>query len=262
MPNALNYYQFRDQNGFTGPDQPGLSPDDAIRRIALTPGATFRPGEFEVLMQMAQQAQAQQGQRDEINQFYDSPDRANEIEMAVSPLEQQGFAQLVQSLRDRSRQAAFARARTGNVGGSVQASQTTKLASQGAQEGARLGAQFNQQRDTLQQALEAARVSELLGTYDVDPAMQAAIQERIHGYGVEGETNSALELLRQQRERMQDYQGDEYSRLLGNSVNIGTNLYQTHQQQGMMDDYQAYLQSLRQRQPTAQQPNFGPGGTY
>lgn len=265
MSSALSYYAFRDQNLAGDPaSQPALSPDDVIRRIALTPGATFRPGEFEALMQLAQNAQVQQGQRNQINQFYDSPDRAADIERAVGPMEQQGYAALVNSLRDRSRQGAFARARTGNVGGSVQASQQAQLAAQGAGEGARMAAGFEGQRDNLRQSLQAARISEILRSYDLDPALQASLEQRVRTYGVQGDTNSALEALRRQREEMTNNQNDEYSRLMGNAVNLGTNFYTMSQNQGMQSDYQNYLNSLQQRQPaTGTQPtNLGPGGTY
>lgn len=268
MPNpALSYYAFRDQNMVGNEqDQPALSPDDIIRRIALTPGATFRPGEFEALMQLTKNAEMQQGQRDEINQFYDSPDRAADIEMAVQPLEQQGFANLVNQLRGQSRQGAFARARSGNVGGSVQASQQTQLASQGAAQGAQLAAGFEDQRDGLRQALEAARVGETLGTYNLDPQLQASLEQRVRTYGVQGDTNAALEQLRRERQQMTDYQNDEFSRALGNTVNVGTQMYGNYQNQQMGQDYQNFLNSMRTRGSTgstpATQPNYGPGGSY
>lgn len=250
MPDALSYYAFRDQNLLT-PEalagQPGLSPDEAIRRIALTPGATFRPGEYESLMQMAAAAKQQQGQRDQINQFYDSPDRSSDIEKAVAPQEQQGFAQLLSQLHEASRQGAFARARSGNIGGSVQASQQVQLAGAGAGQGARMSAGFDAQRMDLQRALEAARTSELTNTYNMDPVMQQALGQRVHTYGVQGDTNAALDALRRQEDAMHNGQDDEYSRLMGNAVNIGTNLYTTSQNNGMADDYQSYLQSLRSR---------------
>jgi hypothetical protein len=251
----LNYYAFRDQNMANDlPNQPALSPDEIIRRISMTPGATFRPGEFEALMQLAKNAQAQQAQRDQINQYYDSPDRGADIERAVAPLEQQGFANLVNQLRGQSRQGAFARARTGNIGGSVQASQQAQLAGQGAAQGAQLANSFADQRNSLQQALQAARVSELLKSYNLDPALQASLQQRVNTYGVQGDTNTALEALRQQREQMTNFQNDEFSRALGNTVNLGTNMYTMNQNQGMMSDYQNYLNSLRrgQQQPAAQ----------
>lgn len=261
---ALNYYAFRDQNMATGDlaNQPALSPDEVIRRIAMTPGATFRPGEFEALMQLAAAAQKQQAQRDEINQFYGSADRDADIERAVQPLEQQGYAALENSLRGQSRQQAFNRAKTGNIGGSVQASQQAQLAGQGAAQGAQLAAGFAGQRDALRQALDAARTSELLNTYNIDPAMQASIQQQLAGYGVQGTTNAALEGLRQQRQQMTDYQNDEFSRALGNAVNLGGNFYQMYQNQGAQQDYQNYLQRMNRSQVSGQSQNFGAGGTY
>lgn len=260
----LNYYAFRDQNMANDlPNQPALSPDATIRQIALTPGATFRPGEFETLMQLAQNAQQQQGQRDQINQFYSSPDRQADIERAVAPQEQLGFANLVNQLRESLRQGAFARARSGNVGGSVQASQQSDLAGQGATEGANLSAGFAARRDSLQQALQAAKTSELLGTYNLDPQLQQSIQQRVQGYGIQGNTNTALEALRQQRVQQTDQQNDEFSRLLGNTVNQAGNLYQINQNQGMQQDYSNFLQSLRQRQQTPQTPQANnPAATY
>lgn len=266
MPNpALSYYAFRDQNMVGNEaNQPALSPDDIIRRIAQTPGATFRPGEFEALMQLAQNAQMQQGQRDEINQFYDSPDRAADIETAVQPMEQQGFANLINQLRGQSRQGAFARARSGNVGGSVQASQQAQLAGQGAAQGAQLAAGFEDQRDSLRRALEAARVGETLGTYNIDPQLQGSLEQRVRTYGVQGDTNAALESLRRDREQMTNFQNDEFSRALGNTVNVGTQMYGNYQNQQMQGDYQNFLASLRNRggAGAATQPNLGPGGTY
>ena len=266
MANALSYYAFRDQNMLTPEQlaaQPGLSPDEAIRRIALTPGATFRPGEFEALTRLAQNALMQQGNRDQINQFYDSPDRANDIEMAVQPGQDQAFMQLTDSLRGASQQGAFARARSGNMGGSVQARQQTQLAGQGAAQGAQLAAGFEGQRDSLRAALEAARVGEISGSYQLDPALQASLGQRVNTYGVQGDTNTALEALRQQQTGMTNFNNDEFSRGLGNMVNIGTNAYGATQNQGMAADYQAFLQSLRQRQMASMTGNtMGAGGTY
>lgn len=264
MPlDALSYHAFRDQNMVGNEaNQPALSPDDIIRRIALTPGATFRPGEFEALMQLAQQAQAQQAQRDEIDQFYQSPDREADINRAVDPLEQQGFAGLVEKLRGQSRQGAFSRARSGNIGGSVQASQQAQLAGQGAAQGAQLAAGFEGQRDMLRQALEAARVQETLGTYNMDPQLQQSIEQRVRTFGVQGDTNAALEALRRQREQQTDFQNDEFSRALGNTVNVGSQMYQTHQNQEMGQDYQNFLASLRNRQTAGAPVSMGPGGTY
>ncbi len=185
-----------------------------------------------------------------------------DIERAVAPLEQQGFAGLVNQLRGQSRVGAFARARSGNIGGSVQASQQAQLAGQGAAQGAQLAAGFEGQRDSLRQALEAARVQETMGTYQMDPQLQQSIEQRVRTYGVQGDTNSALEQLRRQREQQTDYQNDEFSRALGNTVNVGTGMYQNYQNQQMGQDYQNFLTSLRNRQTTGAPTTMGPGGTY
>lgn len=250
----LDYYALRDQLGLTGQNQPALSADPTIRSIALTPGATFRQGEFDALMALMRAAAAQKQQRQSIDSFYADPQRQAEIEMAVAPREQSAFANLLDQIRGISRNAAFARAESGNIGGSVEASQKAGIAGTAAREGAALGDKFAGDRLGLQRALEAARVNETLKTYDIDPALSASLQQQVTGYGVQGDTNALLEALRQRRVAMEDQQANETSRAIGNAINVGTNLYQTYQNQGQAADYQAFLNQLRQQrtgQPVA-----------
>jgi hypothetical protein len=240
----LDYFAMRDALGLRG-DQPALSSDPTISRLALTPGATFRPGEFESLMELARQAMAQQQQRGSIDQFYHDPARQAEIEKRVAPAEQSAWLNLLDQIRGTSRQAAFQRADTGNIGGSVEASQKAKIAGGAAQAGAGLADQFQTQRDMLQRALEAARVNEILKTYDIDPQLAASLQQRTQSFGVQGDTNALLEALRQRTAAMHDTQADETSRAIGSAINVGTRAYQTYNQAGQAEDYQNFLNQMR-----------------
>lgn len=246
MTGPLDYFAMRDRLGLQG-NQPALSADPTIRSMALTPGATFRPGEFESLMELARAAVQQQTQRGSINSFYQDPARQTEIEQRVAPAEQSAWLNLLDQIRGASRNAAFQRAETGNIGGSVEASQKAKLAGGAAQAGAGLADQFQTQRDMLQRALEAARVNEILKTYDIDPQLAASLQQRTQSFGVQGETNALLEALRRQAAAMHDTQADETSRALGSAINVGTRAYQTYNQAGQTEDYQNFLNQMRQR---------------
>jgi hypothetical protein len=262
-PEPLDYYHFRDQN--LTPDQlatqPGLSSDPAIRRIALSPGATFRPGEFEALMQLSKAAQGQGENRDAINSFFRSPDRQGEIERAVAPNQEAAFQQLMQGLAQRQRQESFARAESGNIGGSVQASQDAALAGDASRQGSDLNAQFSGERSRLQQLLESGRVQEILNSYNLDPQLLASLEQRTHTYGVQGESNALVDQLRRQREGVEDHNDDEYSRAWGNVLNQAGTMYRINNNQNMNQDQQMYLQ--RQRgglDPNTMVPATSPAG--
>lgn len=258
MTAALDYYAMRDSLGLQD-TQPALSADPTISRMALTPGATFRPGEFESLMELARAAQAQGAQRTSIDQFYKDPARQTEIEQRVAPGEQSAWLNLLDQIRGTSREAAFQRADSGNIGGSVEASQKAKIAGGAAQAGAGLADQFQSQRDLLQRALEAAHVNEILKTYDIDPQLAASLQQRTQSYGVQGDTNNLLEALRQRTQQMQAGQADETSRAIGSAINVGTRAYQTYNQAGRQQDYQNFLNQMRQPAAPAQTAPAGYG---
>jgi hypothetical protein len=240
----LDYYAMRDQQQL-GAEQPALSNDLAIRRIALTPGATFRPGEFESLMLLARNAQMQQGNRDAINQFYDSPERQREIDMAIRPVQEAAFLNLLNQLRSRSRQEAFARAESGNIGGSVQASQEAGLSGDASRAGSQLANQFAGERDRLMQALEAARVNEILSSYDLDPQLMASLKQRAHTYGVQDQGNALLDQLRRNRDELQRGHDDEFSRAWGNLLNVGNQQYQIYNRNQQAQEYQDHVNRAR-----------------
>lgn len=240
----LDYYAMRDQRQL-GADQPALSDDPTVRRMALTPGATFRDGEFDTLMLLARNAQQQQNNRTDINKFYDDPERQREIDMTIQPAQESAFLNLMNQLRGRSRNEAFARAESGNIGGSVQASQETRLEGDGSRAGSQLASRFAGERDQLMQALQQARVNEILSSYSLDPQLLASIKQRTHTYGVQDQGNALLDQLRQSRDQMQQGHDDEFSRAWGNLLNVGNQQYQIYNRQGQAQDYRDHV--ARQR---------------
>lgn len=243
----LDYYTMADQAGIRN-DGPAQSGDRAIHDIALTPGAEFRPAEFESLLKLSENAKRQTANRANINTFYDDPERQNEINMTVQPQEESAFQGLLNQIRSRSREESFARARSGNIGGSVQADQQAAGSGDAARGGAQMSNQFAALRNQLEQSLQQARIQELLKSYDLDPQLLASMRQRVNTFGVADEGNALMEQLRRNEQGIRETNDDEYSRAWGNAINQAGTVYQGYQQQQMTNEQRAANAAERARQ--------------
>lgn len=199
------------------------------------------PEAFQALLQLAADAHRRTQQRQLVEQFYADPQRQGEINKLVQPSEDAGYFALEQSLKERARQEAFQRARTGNIGGSVDASQNAQLQTQGQQQGAQLAAGFSGRRDALAQALEASRVNDVLGTYQIDPLTGQAIQQRANTINGQAGTNQNLFQIQNDQRTLSNWSNDELSRGLGNALNAANDQYGIWQNGAMQREQNAAL---------------------
>jgi len=199
------------------------------------------PEAFQALLQLAADAHRRTQQRQQVEQFYADPARQDEINKLVQPSEDAQYFQLEQALKERARQDAFARGRTGNIGGSVNASQDASLQTQGQQQGAQLAAGFSNQRNALAQALEASRVNDVLGTYQIDPLTGQAIQQRTNTINGQAGTNQNLFQIQNDQRTLSNWNNDELSRGLGNALNFANQQYGIWQNGSMQREQNAAL---------------------
>ncbi len=168
-------------------------------------------------------------QRGAINQFFDDPQRTQEIDEVVGVGLDKALRGIGNQLENRSRQEAFARARSGNVGGSFQAGQQAGISAAALTGAASASGAADAQRFGLQQLLGNQRQSELLNSFGLDPFTQQSIQAILQGQNVSASGSEAAFALSQQQRQQEAFANDELSRAFGNLLNIGGNLFETDQ---------------------------------
>ena len=165
----------------------------------------------------------QEAQRGLINEFYQSPERMREINSAIDAQETVQQTQMQDAFLARQRQEAFARARSGNVGGSVEAEQNAGLSADAFRDAAALEENVRVAREQAAQQLEAARVQEIMDTYEMDPYTQAALQEQQVGLGQDADAAQVQAAQTRREQQMQRFFNDELSRIIGSAVNTVSN---------------------------------------
>jgi hypothetical protein len=213
-------------------NSPGVAPT-AAHKPAPQPGG-LSPAEQQALDFLRRRDERAAGEREQIEGFYSDPERQREINLQVDPALERAMLGLQETLRERGRQEAFARARTGNLGGSVQAGQQAGLEADAQQAGAQLAAQAQAQRDALTQALDQARIRELLGTYQHDPYTNQAIEARLRGMGLLDDQNAALAQLAQEQRELDRAASTQFSQDLGGIVDALGNAFTQHYRQQSM----------------------------
>jgi len=161
----------------------------------------------------------QQEQITGINNFYQDPARMQEVNSAISAEQNLQQTQLQRALEGRQLQEAFARARSGNIGGSVETEQNASLEADAFRGSADLAAASETARFQAEQALEASRVNEIMSTYNLDPFTQAALQEQLTGLGLQSDAAAVQAAGQAQMQQLQNYFNDELSRIIGSAVN-------------------------------------------
>lgn len=169
-------------------------------------------------------------QRTGINQFFGAPARQDEINNVVGAGMDRAMRGLGNQLTNRSRQEAFARARSGNVGGSFQASQQAGVHAAGQVGSADITSQFDAQRDNLQRALMSQQQQELMQSFGVDQFSQQGIDQILASLNTAEQGASARFGLDEQRRSQEAFANDELSRAFGNLVNVGGNIFEHVQQ--------------------------------
>jgi len=178
--------------------------------------------------QQAQQA-TRQGNLDLINTFFASPERRQEISARIDPVFDRARQDLGDQFSQRARQEGFARARSGNVGGSFEAEQLGGLNRAVGRAGTDLSAQESAARFGLEQQLGGQQQQEILQQFLQDPFRAQAFAAQLQGLGQQSQGAQVLDQLTQQQQQIQQFGNDELSRALGQFLNIGGQAFRADQ---------------------------------
>ena len=162
---------------------------------------------------------------DAISAFYGSPERRQEIDQRIQPVFDRARQDLTETTQERARQEAFSRARSGNIGGSHEASELADLDAFLASNSMDLALQEQNERFNLEQMLQQQYQDEVLAQFYQNPFMAQALQAQMAGMGQQAQGAQYMDQLLRQQQDIEQFGSDEFSRALGQFLDIGGTAY-------------------------------------
>jgi len=212
--------------------------------------------ELQAIQQRSGAEGLQGQQRSLIGQFFEDPQRQQEINNQVQSRLDVSLGNIGRQSQEQERQARFAAAEQGNLGGSTIIDQNAQIM-QNAQQGV-LGATgaAESQRFGLQQNLQNQQQQEIMNTFMRPQAFGTAEQGLLSSIGQEQFGVQQQQGRLNQQRTADNFANDEFSRAIGGTLsNIG-NVFQQSQNRSQGNQMNTLLQQLLDQQ---QQQGGRPG---